>query len=173
MPKVSPPKSIETDLRPISLTPVLSKIMEDFVYKWLLEIVVPQISLSQFGALKGTSTTHALITLMHKLFHDTDKLGVHVRVVLIDYKKTFDHLDQNIIIQKLKSMSVPDLLVEWVTSFLHQRQQRVKIKTGVTSDWVSVNGGVPQGTKLGPLLFLVMINDLHPEQTTHSLFNTH
>ena len=56
VPKISPPQVIESDLRPISLTPVLSKVMEDFVYKWLLQYVTPNINLSQFGALKGTST---------------------------------------------------------------------------------------------------------------------
>ncbi len=86
-------------------------------------------------------------------------------VILIDYAKAFDHLNHSIIIQKLTDMNVPPILTQWVTAFLTNRQQRVKIGP-TTSSWLHINGGVPQGTKLGPLLFLVMINDLHPVNST-------
>ncbi len=84
-----------------------------------------------------------------------------VQIVLIDYQKAFDHINLAIILQKLVSFGVPDFLILWVQSFLAGSQQRIKIKQTVSS-WVTINGGVPQGTKHGPLLFVVQIDDFNP-----------
>ena len=166
LPKVTPPMEIEKDLRPISLTPAVSKAcMEHFIYKWLWDCVKDKIDPCQFGGKKGSSTVYALIKLLHEWFTATDKLQTIVDVILIDYAKAFDHLNHYIIIQKLTDMNVPPILTQWVTAFLTDRQQRVKIGP-TTSTWLHINGGVPQGTKLGPLLFLVMINDLRPTNST-------
>ena len=66
-PKVNPPKSLQSDLRPISLTPTLSKLLESFVGKWILNIIETTIDRRQFGALKGRSTTHALVSTRGRL----------------------------------------------------------------------------------------------------------
>ena len=92
IPKVSPPASVGKDLRPISLFPVVSKVVEEFVYKWVLEVVQPQLHWDQFGALQGSSTVDALVYFLHKLYSTTDKAGAHIRAVLVDYQKAFDHL---------------------------------------------------------------------------------
>ena len=127
IPKVSPPASIERDLRPISLTPVVSKVVEEFVYKWVLNDVQPQLHWDQFGALQGSSTVDALVYFLHKLYSTTDKAGAHTRAVLVDYQKAFDHLNHQIIINKLEKLRVPELLVEWIASFLSGRHQRVNL----------------------------------------------
>jgi len=89
-----------------------------------------------------------------------------VRVLFVDYAKAFDHVDHNIVIQKLRSLNVPDFIVRWVTSFLCERQQRVKI-SDVFSDWITLRGGMPQGSWLGPLIFIILIDDLPPSVLTH------
>ena len=78
---------------------------------------------------------------------------------MIDFAKAFDHINHSIVLRKLKEMGVPIILLQWIHAFLYHRQQRVKIGSHI-SDWCFLNGGVPQGTKLAILLFLVMINDL-------------
>lgn len=124
-----------------------------------MAILKDKIDENQFGSLKGLSTTDALIEMVHDWYKATDKLGVFIRVFLIDYSKAFDLIDHNIVLEKLCSLNVPHILVQWVESFLTYRRQQVKIGD-ITSEWEYTNAGVPQGTKLGPLLYLVMINDL-------------
>ena len=78
---------------------------------------------------------------------------------MIDFSKAFDRIDHNILIDKLRLLNVPPVLLNWCASFRRQRQQRVKLQN-CTSNWRTINAGVPQGTKLGPLFFLIMVNDL-------------
>jgi hypothetical protein len=169
IPKVIPPNSIESDLRPISLTPVLSKLLEGFVGTWLWEIVAPLIDSNQYGGLKGVSTTHALVDMVHNWLRAAEQHET-VRVLLLDYSKAFDHVDHNILLQKLKSMGTPDILLRWLSSFLSDRQQRVRVNSDV-SEWLSPNGSVPQGSYLGPLLFIVMIHDLSVDCLCHKFMD--
>ncbi len=80
------------------------------------------------------------------------------RVLLLDYSKAFDLVDHNILVKKLYSYDVPDILVHWIGSFLSDRSQRVRIDQEL-SDWLDVNGSVLQGSWLAPLRFVIMIND--------------
>ena len=165
IPKVNPPTSIESDIRPISLTPTVSKIFESFIGSWILALVRKQLDDHQFGALKGRSTTHALVDMLHHWHRALDE-GHSVRVLFVDYAKAFDHVDHNTVVQKLTTYGVPDFMVRWMTSFLCERQQRVKINQ-IFSDWVTLRGGMPQGSWLGPLIFIILIDDLRLWLLTH------
>ena len=157
--KTPQPQPIDPDLRPISLTPVISKVLEGFVFNWIARIVMPHIDFYQFGSVKRSSTTHALVHLLHNWLSDLEEPNTFIRTCMIDFSKAFDRIDHNILIDKLRLLNVTPVLLNWCASFLRQRQQRVKLQN-CTSNWRTINAGVPQGTKLGPLFFLIMINDL-------------
>ena len=167
--KVPNPKSADDDLRPISLTSVLSKILERFIYRWLLSSIHPHIDPYQYGNIKNCSTTHQLIHLIHHWLAETDKPGNLIRSCMIDFSKAFDRIDHNILLMKLTNLDVPPILINWCANFLQDRQLRVKLGE-IRSNWKQIKAGVPQGTILGPLFFLVMINDLTTTTTTHPLY---
>ena len=170
VPKVNPPKSIESDLRPIALTSIASKILEYFPCSWIYDSIKEQIDPNQFGGVKGSSTTHALITLIDFIAKATDKQKTYARMLLCDFSKAFDLVDHNILLRKLADMDVPSFLVKWAASFLFNRQQQVKIGQHVSKP-VSLNAGCPQGTLFGPLAFVSHINDLcFPKPSIHVKF---
>jgi hypothetical protein len=99
-PKTTPVKDAATDLRPISLTPVMSKIGESSIYKWLLEAIEDRIDPNQFGAIKNSCTTDALMFMIHKWFQALDGTVSLVRVRLLDFSKAFDKIDHNLCTNK-------------------------------------------------------------------------
>ena len=160
LPKAPTVNDFNKDLRPISLTSTLSKIAEGFMINYTLKpVVLPSIDPSQFGFIPGSSTTFALISMFHHWFRAADGTGSTVRTALLDFRKAFDLIDDHILFARLCNLGVKPTAVNWIIDFLRDRQQRVELN-GAFSDWLSVPAGVPQGTRLGPWLFLVMINDL-------------
>ncbi len=159
LPKVTPPSKVDSDLRPVSLTAILIKELESFVFKWLWDILGSKIKKDQYGSVKGCSTTMALIELFDAWAKASDVAATQIRILFLDFRKAFDLIDHNILLAKLMSLDVPPILLRWVHAFLFNRKQRIKIGQSM-SDWANINGGVPQGTKLGPLLFITMINDM-------------
>ena len=112
------------------------------------------------ASVRNSSTTQALIHMIHRWAQGTDGNGATVRATLYDYRKAFDLIDHDILVRKLTVLDIPKQIINWIIDFLSGRSQRIKLAKGCFSEWESVLSGVPQGTKLGPWLFLVLINDL-------------
>lgn len=164
LPKVIPTPSADK-LRPVSLTPTLAKVCESFAAKWMMADMSQQLDHRQFGNRKGRSTTHYLIQLIQHV-HQALQDGRSTQLLTVDYSKAFDRIDINVAINKLIRMGVRRELLPWVGSFLTNRRQRVRVN-GALSGWRTVTCGVPQGTKVGPVVFLAMINDVaadHPHR---------
>ena len=148
------------DLRPISLTACL-KVAEDcVVHDYIKPAVIKVLDPNQYGAVPHSSTTQALIHMVHSWAQATDGNSATIRTVLFDYRKAFDLIDHRILVDNLYKLVLPTRKINWMIDFLSRRSQRIKLAEGCYSKWGSVPSGVPQGSKLGPWLFLILINDL-------------
>ena len=148
----------EDDLRIISLTSHLSKVSEQFVINWLLQYVGDKIDWGQYGGTKGSSISHYLIDLVNFVLYNQDLKSPHaVITALIDFSKAFNRINHNLIITTLSEMGVPGWLLRIVMGFLEERELLLKYK-GYCSTRKALPGGSPQGTRLGLLLFLILIN---------------
>ena len=103
--------------------------------------------------------------MVHSWTKHTDGTGSTVRVVLFDYRKAFDLMDHSLLARKLLALDMPVGVSFWIIVFLTDRTQRVKLGEDCLSEWRSVLAGVPQGTKLGPWLFILMIDDINTSNT--------
>lgn len=168
IPKLTPPKSIENDLRPISLTCTVAKIMEGFTCTRLLPQLEEKLDPRQY-ARKGHSTTDALLYMLQAVYEAMDSGESGARIFFADFSKGFDLIDHTILIQELDKLNVHPALMSWIAAFLTNRKQAVRIG-GVLSDWQILKGGVPQGTKLGVVLFIVMTNNLLSEWNLRTKF---
>ena len=158
---VKPVDICPISLRPISLTDHFAKVAEGFMVKWFLGDLKPKLDPNQFGNRKHLSTSHCLINCLHVLFAHAEIPKSSSSVVITDFTKAFDRIDHTIAISKMISQGVRPAIIGWIADFLTGRSQNVRYHTTV-SDWSSIHAGVPQGTRLGPPIFLSMINDVSP-----------
>ena len=153
-------EDIRKHLPLISLTSTISKLAEDFVVSSQFGPAVQVIDSDQFGANPKSSTTQALTSMLHQWLEAMDGTGAAVRVVLFNYRQSFDLIDHGILIQKILSLSIPRRVAQSVINFLTSPKQGVKLSSSCYSGWELVSAGVLQGTKLCPWLFLLMLHDL-------------
>lgn len=154
-------KNSKTDVgnyRPVSILCIVSKILERAVYNQLETYLVENHLLYEFqsGFRTSFSTDSCLVFLTDYIRAQTAK-GLYTGMILLDLQKAFDTVNHSILCSKLKAMGVES--VEWFSSYLSGRKQQVHVN-GTLSSSESITCGVPQGSILGPLLFLCYVNDM-------------
>lgn len=172
IPKIPQPLTCQ-DYRPISITPILSRIMEKSIVRSLLYPVLispdhSQLFADQFGFRPTGSTTAALIYLLHQV---TNLLQEHeyVHIISLDFSKAFDSVRHHSLISKFSKLPIPDCFYNWAVDYLQSRQHQT-VAGEQKSAFLGINASIIQGSGLGPVFYTINASDLHPAYSSNILF---
>ena len=156
--------------RPISLLSIFNKLLEKLMFKRLIDFIEKNNMFydRQFGFKAKHSTDHAILSIIDKIQRASDKSDFSCGIFL-DFSKAFDTVNHKILLKKVEYYGVRGIARNWFASYLYNRQQTVVINN-TASDPQNFTCGIPQGSVLGPILFLIYINDFH---SSSKLFDFH
>ncbi|KAL0172225.1 hypothetical protein M9458_032536, partial [Cirrhinus mrigala] len=146
------------DYRPVALTSVVMKSFERLVLAYLKDITGPLLDPLQFAYRANRSVDDAVNMGLHYILQHLDKPGTYARILFVDFSSAFNTIIPDILQIKLSQHSVPTSICQWITNFLTDRQQLVRLGK-LTSSTSTISTGAPQGCVLSPLLFSLYTND--------------
>ncbi|CAH2105832.1 unnamed protein product [Euphydryas editha] len=159
LPKTSNPSSL-AQYRPISILPILSKVLESVVHKQLYSYLIYNSLLCPFqsGFRPSHSTVGALLNVTEDIRWAMDNTKL-TAMILLDFSSAFNSVDYDILLGTLRAVNISSAAIDWFHSYLSGRQQAVRSDDN-SSDWLNLTAGVPQGGVLSPLLFSIFINNI-------------